>query len=60
MIKTLFVFLYMRKSCNRKYTSPTNSKVYLFIAISDINKPIRYPLFIKCIVCSAFANEASQ
>lgn len=45
----------MRKDFNRRYTSPTKSKVYQFFDISEINKTVRYILFIKFIACNAFA-----
>lgn len=41
----------------------TNSKVYSFLVISDVNKTVRYISFIMFIARNAFAlheNEASQ
>lgn len=40
----------MRTNFNRKYTLPTNSKVYLFLAILEINKMARYISHLLCLL----------
>lgn len=44
-----YTFLHMRKHINQKYDSPTKSKAYSYLAFSEINKTMRYILFIMFI-----------